>query len=130
MDQHRKGYWKEREQTPERKEYQRKYKAKYMREYRKKHPRIMKKIEQRYSKKRCENIRKKREEILNLLGGKCSECGYKKCPSALEIHHPNPKLKENTWRRNVSLKNMIKEAKKCVLLCANCHRGIHFNKTK
>ena len=67
--------------------------------------------------------------IIKEAGGKCSVCGYSKCLSALDFHHTNPA--EKTERQNKSLCNMKlahKEAKKCILLCANCHRELHFPK--
>lgn len=51
--------------------------------------------------------------------------------STLEFHHLNPKEKDidisNTVRCYYSYKNIIKELEKCVCLCANCHRKIHYN---
>ena len=65
---------------------------------------------------------------------KCSVCGYNKCPEALEFHHKNPEEKTfNINRINLSCKSMdecIAESKKCLLLCANCHRELHFAQKK
>jgi len=129
VDKHRKGYWKEREQKPERKEYQRKYKKIYMKKYNKKKYQILT-IEQKEElrKRRRKLIREKRKKLIDLRGGKCNKCGYKKCISALEFHHKNPKEKEIKLNQNFRLERLIKEAKKCILLCANCHREIHFKK--
>lgn len=51
-------------------------------------------------------------------------CGYDTTPAALHFHHLDPAQKSfglamagNTR----SLERMREEAKKCVLLCANCH---------
>ena len=68
-------------------------------------------------------------KALNILGGKCSQCGYSKCLNALEFHHLNPSEKE--FSINKALSNHWKwerieiELKKCIILCANCHREIH-----
>lgn len=85
--------------------------------------------------KKCNNIklRDKSKEYklicIQTLGGKCSSCGYDKCMDALEFHHTNPNEKDenfNTWQ-HWSLDRRLDEIKKCILLCANCHREIHEN---
>lgn len=59
----------------------------------------------------------------------CSVCQYSKCRQALEFHHLDPAQKEygvatfRSSRRNREV--VIAELKKCVLLCANCHREVH-----
>ncbi len=58
----------------------------------------------------------------------CSRCGYKEHPDALDFHHPN-KDKEKSLasyaKDGVSLEFIKNEIRKCVLLCANCHRVEH-----
>lgn len=68
-----------------------------------------------------------RARALVLLGGKCVECGYDKYQAALDPHHVDPMLKDPAWRsmRGWSWVRVERELGKCVLLCANCHRGIH-----
>jgi hypothetical protein len=72
---------------------------------------------------------KRRQNKLNLvesLGGCCSKCGYNKCMDALEFHHIDPKKKEfNLQSCKLSITRLQREAKKCILVCANCHREIH-----
>ncbi|QEG09220.1 HNH endonuclease [Vibrio phage Phriendly] len=77
--------------------------------------------------------RKVRQDLLNtkarteklLLG--CSECGYKKNPSALEWHHPeDDKLMHPSNALKGSWAKYKAETDKCILLCANCHREVHF----
>ena len=70
--------------------------------------------------------RKVIEKIKGLHGSKCTICGYDKCISALEFHHKNPDQKSCSISECTSEKRMIDESKKCVLLCANCHREVHF----
>ena len=67
-------------------------------------------------------------KAVELLGGKCSICGYNKCLDALEFHHLDPSKKEFAFNkmRLISWPRMIKELKKCILLCANCHRETHY----
>jgi len=72
--------------------------------------------------------RKTKEILVDFLGGKCEFCGYNKSIKALEFHHKNPSEKEfNISKKGctISIKKLKKEAKKCLLLCANCHREQH-----
>ncbi len=49
-------------------------------------------------------------------------------PCCLDFHHLNPKEKEFTVSRLLSMKNVktiIQEINKCVCVCSNCHRKIH-----
>lgn len=63
------------------------------------------------------------------FGSKCAECGYNKSLSALDIHHLDPEEKEfgiGRIRANPkSWNKIVEELRKCVLLCANCHREVH-----
>ena len=76
--------------------------------------------------------RKRRQEFINLLkqeaGGKCSICGYDKNFAALDFHHTNPNNKDLSVSSILKGRHKDKvrqEAKKCILVCANCHREIH-----
>ncbi len=87
-----------------------------------------------YDKNKKDIYRRKKErrnkiskELKMMLGGKCSKCGYNKCLSALDFHH-NQGEKEGHLSdliKNFSKQKSLKEIKKCILLCANCHREIH-----
>ena len=58
--------------------------------------------------------------------GKCQRCGYNKCISALEFHHTDPTKKEFTISNDhFKLKEVMKEIKKCILICSNCHKEYH-----
>ncbi len=77
------------------------------------------------------NRRKKKERLVSLFGGECQICGYKKYAGALDFHHLNRKQKEfslSVKGLSYSWKSILKEARKCILLCKNCHieveRGI------
>ncbi len=71
-----------------------------------------------------ERTRKNKQHTVSLLGGKCIRCGYSKCLRALEFHHLDPKnkIKDLNGFRSFSFSRLLEESKKCILLCANCHR--------
>ncbi len=51
---------------------------------------------------------------------------YNKYVGALDFHHIGEKEGHiNTFLKNESRQKVLKEVKKCILLCANCHREIH-----
>ena len=65
-------------------------------------------------------------KIKQQRGGYCQKCGYNKCLKALEFHHLNPSQKDFTISNDhFRLKDAIEESKKCILICANCHRELH-----
>ena len=59
------------------------------------------------------------------------ERGCACCPEnfgpCLELHHPDPSVKEfNPSETAVySFDKFLREAAKCIVVCANCHRKIH-----
>ena len=81
-----------------------------------------------YKKKKKRGYSRKLK-LIEMRGGGCVKCGYNKNISALEFHHIDETLKEFTIDRrtlsNSSMETILKEAEKCILLCANCHREHH-----
>ncbi|MGI8778784.1 MAG: helix-turn-helix domain-containing protein [Solirubrobacteraceae bacterium] len=85
---------------------------------------------------RCELCRKgrvvaRRRKVKALLveeaGGGCVLCGYNRYPGALQFHHLDPAMKAfGLGMRGLarSLEQCREEARKCVLLCANCHAEV------
>lgn len=79
--------------------------------------------------KSTEFYQRKKQRIVYTMGGKCTLCGYDKNIQALEMHHINPEEKEFTFSNSNEYKNweqLEEEMKKCILLCANCHREVHY----
>jgi len=72
-----------------------------------------------------------KQNIISHLGGCCNKCGYNKNPAALDLHHPNPSIKERSWDalRKHKLEYIIKHVQEqgIILLCSNCHREMHNN---
>lgn len=65
---------------------------------------------------------------VEFLGGKCCFCGYDRCLDALDFHHFDEKTKKFGLSQNGMTRSWEKtkaELKKCILVCANCHREIH-----
>jgi len=73
--------------------------------------------------------RSKKEYLIKYLGGKCTICGFMGCPASFDFHHKNPEKKKfavSSQCGSFTLNRLIKEAEKCILLCANCHRELHY----
>lgn len=74
-------------------------------------------------------IKQKRLKVSNYkLNIGCQICGYKKCSDALDFHHSSSdnkiidvnRLRERKWE------DFLSEAKKCIVVCRNCHAEIHY----
>lgn len=63
-------------------------------------------------------------------GSQCSVCGYTKNLAALEFHHQNPNEKsfqlDLRSLSNRSWNQLENEVRKCLLVCSNCHKEIHY----
>lgn len=74
--------------------------------------------------------KKKKQLLVEYKGGKCEICGFDKpIYDIYDFHHKDPNQKDfglSGWGKNLSLELCKIEADKCMLLCANCHREIHY----
>lgn len=72
---------------------------------------------------------RRKRNLIKVLGSCCALCGYDYCIEALEFHHIKPEEKSYQLSSGNchKLEEDLKEAKKCLLVCANCHREIHFS---
>ena len=84
---------------------------------------------------RTNHRRAKKVYWVNKLGGRCIDCRGKFHPAIYDFHHrrkgtKDPKLGRST-NQIFMLRNetIAKELKKCVLICANCHRLRHVKTT-
>lgn len=68
-----------------------------------------------------------KEALVDWFGGSCLLCGYDKCLRSLEFHHVDPTEKDFAISRVIgrSIEALANEAKKCILVCSNCHGEIH-----
>lgn len=81
----------------------------------------------------AERVKKWRKETKKRLvegyGGKCCICGYNRSHDAIDFHHVDPSKKDFSIGRvranPKSIKRIVEELKKCIPVCANCHREIH-----
>jgi len=83
------------------------------------------------SYKQRNNTVKLKHDIVDMykLSKGCAICGYNKCGAALEFHHIDADEKIGTIavliNKNVDMDVITEEIKKCIVLCANCHRELH-----
>jgi transposase len=75
----------------------------------------------------CRRRRKMKAILVAEAGGRCAVCGYDRHLAALAFHHLNPlekRIEINAKGVALSLDTLRAEAKKCVLLCSNCHAEV------
>lgn len=72
---------------------------------------------------------RRKSNLIRLCGNKCNLCGYDRCQAALEFHHIDPDTKNYALSSGDchKIEDDIAEVKKCILICANCHREVHSN---
>jgi len=80
-----------------------------------------------------EQVNERNQKIKSLMieykGGSCTRCGYNKYQGALDFHHLDPKEKDFNPGHLKKYKfddKIKKELDKCILVCSNCHREIHY----
>jgi 5-methylcytosine-specific restriction endonuclease McrA len=80
---------------------------------------------------RQEAVNRRRRNVKRILveeaGGRCAICGYDKYVGALQFHHRDPSQKAFSLSATGVTRSLEKaraEARKCELLCANCHAEI------
>lgn len=75
------------------------------------------------------HVKKRKSDLISVFHSKCCICGFNAFQEALEFHHVNPAEKEfgitDSQSVTKALAKQLIEMKKCILVCANCHRGIH-----
>ena len=88
---------------------------------------IIDSIRSTIKKKAAAYKRKKTKELEEFKSTlKCEICGENR-PWCLDFHHTNPEEKEGEIAKLIeSPRRMQEEIKKCIAVCANCHRDIHY----
>ena len=85
------------------------------------------------TKRRTKDEKLKQKEAWFAFKGtlRCAHCGFDHV-AALDFHHEDPATKVGNVHRFISngqFARAYEEIKKCIVLCANCHR-IHHHKEK
>jgi hypothetical protein len=78
--------------------------------------------------KRSRTRVQRKKDLVDLKGGCCQQCGYKESLDSLQFHHRDPATKlfnVNGSQLTRAWANILAEAEKCDLLCANCHHAEH-----
>jgi transposase len=91
----------------------------------------------RCAKCSAEAVSRRRRNVKRILveesGGACRLCGYDRCIGALEFHHVEPADKRFSLSARGLARSIARaraEARKCVLLCANCHAEVETGTTR
>ncbi len=84
-----------------------------------------------YNRYKYDKVKERKKAFVRLLGDKCSRCGIKhtgRNTPIFDFHHRDEATKKGDWTamRNRSLERQREEIAKCILVCANCHRMIHY----
>lgn len=75
-----------------------------------------------------EKYKRQRIRIIDKFGNVCSVCGCSFPPPVYDFHHLDPTEKEFNIGSLTGCSDEIidKELEKCILVCSNCHRLIHY----
>lgn len=98
----------------------------YNREYHVKRSKKSKDRKIRLQKERRQKIKLQIDVYKKTKKCKCGEDDI----ICLDFHHPNNKEINiaDATRRGWALEKIMEEIKKCIIVCANCHRKIHSKK--
>lgn len=92
-------------------------------EYGKMYPEVRRKATTEFRKRRYAEFLEYKKTL------KCEQCGESH-PGCLDFHHLDPTKKDYQISDLVmSKKKLIEELSKCVVLCANCHRKLHWKES-
>ncbi len=86
----------------------------------------------RNKEKHKQYVMRRRDErkaiVVEHFGDKCHDCGNTFPHCCYDFHHVNPLEKkfEIAPRLDGNIDTIMEEAKKCVMLCSNCHRIRHY----
>ncbi len=98
--------------------------------WRKRNPEKNKEVWQNGNKIASDKYIKMKKEYIEKIGG-CQICGYNdfSCLPVFEFHHMSgdKDLNVSSYRRTIRKNTFLKEIQKCIVVCANCHRKIHYN---
>lgn len=72
-------------------------------------------------------MRERKKKLLDEMKTPCIKCGESR-KVAIDYHHIEPSLKSFNLckEQEHGIKSIQEEIRKCVCLCANCHREFHY----
>lgn len=76
-----------------------------------------------------DRVRKRKWSLLQYRGGKCTKCGIictEENQAIFDFHHEGEK-EINLCPYTRDMETLKREADRCVVVCANCHRLIHWD---
>ena len=79
-----------------------------------------------FNRKQRELLQEAKAKAVEEMGGCCQDCGGVFHQSVYDFHHLDPSTKDANPSKLLKSKKGREELKKCILLCANCHRLRHF----
>lgn len=81
----------------------------------------------RRNKKVMQRIRQRKQDLVQLFGNKCQDCGQSFPQCCYDFHHLDPTEKDHNISHMLTLspERLLIEKEKCVMLCSNCHRIRH-----
>ena|SRR3990167_5167269 len=98
--------------------------------YKKKHPEETKRYKRKWNKTVVAKRVVFKANLKKAMGNKCNECGYEQEPAILHFHHLRDKSFSIGHYTKYRLEAITEEAKKCILLCPNCHALHHLRLRK
>jgi len=70
-----------------------------------------------------------KNKIVDSMGGKCCGCDQRKENELMDLHHLDPQDKDfnlsDAVKDPISWEKIVKELRKCILLCKDCHIDVH-----
>lgn len=81
------------------------------------------------NRKNYNDNRRRKKDWIDSLKVKCARCPETH-PACLDFHHRDPAQKDfllSVAVAHYSLERIQEEAAKCDILCANCHRKLHYD---
>lgn len=82
-------------------------------------------------RKNTERRHQKKKRVIDYLGGKCCRCGMvSPIVDVYDIHHEDGDKETEICKllnKRGKWEDLVPELDKCVLLCANCHRRLHYS---
>lgn len=104
--------------------YSRTYIRDYMRKYRKKHRTVL--------RRQSREAYYRKKAVLSALKDKpCADCGQRYPSCVMDFDHVRGKKSFNIFSGMAhALATLLKEVKKCEVVCANCHRLRTFKRRK